>query len=86
MLFYLIEIATGDKKVAGKAVYEFETLNEAIAAFHTNMGKAMKSDLYDSDLLIVSNSLGGIYKNESYKKPVPEPEEPIQEPIKEEEK
>lgn len=74
MLYYLIEISTGDKKVAGKAVYEYQTLNEAIAAFHTNIGKAMKSELYDSDLLIVANSLGGIYKNESYIKPVPEEE------------
>lgn len=70
MKYYVFEVATGDPKIAGKSVYEYNTLNEAVATFHSKLGTAMKSDLYDSDLVMVINSEGGIHKTEKYVKPV----------------
>lgn len=70
-MFYLIEIAKGDSKIEGKAVYEYQTENEAIASFHSKMGSAMKSDLYDSELLLVIDSNGTVVKREKYSKPIP---------------
>lgn len=33
MKYYVIEIATGDSKIAGKAIYEYATKNEALASY-----------------------------------------------------
>lgn len=70
-MFYLIEIATGDVKVAGKGVYEYATENEAVASFHSKMGSAMKSDLFDSELLMVIDDNGTVIKREKYVKFIP---------------
>lgn len=64
--YYVIEIATGDSKIAGKSIYEYNTLNEALASFHKKLGTAMSSDLYEKDLVMVINSEGGIHASESY--------------------
>lgn len=66
MKFYLIEISEGDQKIEGKAIYEYATLNEAVANFHSKLGSAMKSNLYTSELVMVINSDGGIHKSEKY--------------------
>lgn len=66
MKYYVIEIATGDSKIEGKGIYEYPTLNEALAAYHSKMGIAMKSDLYKSDLIMVVNSAGGVHVSDSY--------------------
>lgn len=66
--FYLIEIATGDEQIAGKGVYEYATKNEAVAAFHSKLGSAMKSDLFTSDLLMVVDSTGQWYEQQYYTK------------------
>lgn len=63
MKFYLIEVSTGDPKIAGKAIYEYATLKEAEAVFHSKMGAAMKSDLFATELLCVINGVGGVYPN-----------------------
>lgn len=68
MKYYLIEISTGDAKVAGKGIYEFDTLQQAVANFHSKLGTAMKSDLYDSDQLMVIDSNNNVVKAETYKK------------------
>lgn len=68
MKFYLIEITKGDEKVAGKSIYEYDTVDEAVANFHTKLGTAMKSELYTSELVMVINSDGGIHKSEKYDK------------------
>lgn len=78
-MFYVIEIATGDSKIAGKSVYEYATEVEAVASFHSKMGSAMKSDLFDSELLLVIDSTGKVIKREQYTKYVPE--EPTEETI-----
>lgn len=67
-MFYLIEIATGDSKIAGKAVYSYETENEAVANFHSKMGQAMKSDLFNTELCVVIDEDGKVIKREKYVK------------------
>ena len=68
--FYLVEIATGDEKIAGKSIYEYETKNEAIASFHTKLGQAMKSELFETDLLMVIDSEGNWFEQRYYNKNV----------------
>jgi len=66
MIYFVVEIATGDAKIAGKSIYEYATLKEAMASFHKRLGTAMSSDLYTSDLVMVINSAGGVHANELY--------------------
>lgn len=73
MKYYVIEISTGDSKIAGKAIYEYATRNEAIASFHKKLGVAMSSDLYETDLVMVINGAGGVEKSELYSAIEPEP-------------
>lgn len=69
-MYYLIEISDGDSKIAGKGVYEYATLDDAVANFHSKLGAAMKSELFISELVMVIDSNGGIYKSEKYEKAV----------------
>ncbi len=68
-MFYIIEISTGDAKIAGKAIYEYATLDEAVATFHSKLGTAMKSDLYESELIVVIDGEGQALRSEKYTKP-----------------
>ena len=72
MKFYVIEISEGDSKIKGKSIYEYSTLNEALANFHSKLGTAMKSDLYTSEQIFVINSQNGIHAQEIYVKDVVE--------------
>jgi len=73
--FYLVEIATGDSKIAGKGIYEYSTEKEAIANFHKKLGVAMGSDLYTSDLIMVIAENGRVVKKEKYVAEIVEAEE-----------
>lgn len=66
MKYYLIEISTGNKKIQAKAVYEYVTLNEAKANFHQKLGNAMKSELYQSEQIMIITSDNGIIMSEKY--------------------
>lgn len=66
MKYYVLEIADGDSKVAGKAVYEYETKDKAIASYHKKIGTAMDSELYTSHLCMVVDSNGNIWGNNTY--------------------
>lgn len=84
-MFYIIEVSTGDSKIAGKAIYERDTLEQAVALFHKKMGTAMDSELYTGELCVVMDSHGAVYRSEEYVasvQPVTEPvvEEPVEEP------
>lgn len=68
MMYYVIEIATGDDKIKGKSIYEYATEHEAVATFHSKLGTAMKSALYESDLIMVIDSDGKVIKREKYAK------------------
>ena len=78
MKFYLIEITGENTGKVSKAIYEYNTLNEAVANFHSKLGAAMKSELYNSELVMVINSEGGVHMSEKYTKPIPA-EEPVAE-------
>ena len=64
-MFYVIEISTGDPSIAGKAIYEHATLTEATAVFHQKLSTALKSDMYESELVMVIDQ-GGIVLNHEY--------------------
>lgn len=66
MKFYVIEISTGAASISGKAIYEYASEHEAVATFHQKLGTAMKSDLYESELLIVVDADGKVVKREKY--------------------
>ena len=67
-MFYVIEIATGDAKITGKGIYSYETEHDAVATFHSKLGTAMKSDLYETDLIMVIDAEGKVIKREKYVK------------------
>lgn len=75
--YFLIEITEGDSKIAGYAVYKYETRNEAIAAFHQKMGVAMKSDLYTREQLLVIDESNSVIKSEIFIRVVAKEEEEI---------
>lgn len=68
MKFFVVEIATGDAKIAGKGVYEYATETEAVANFHAKLGTVMKSELYKSDLVMVVTEVGGLLKREYFER------------------
>lgn len=84
MKYYVVEIAEGDKKIAGKGIYEFESRTEAIATFHSKLGVAMKSDLYTSEQILVVNSANGIEAQEVFIREVSVEEPVVEEPVVEE--
>lgn len=65
MEYYLIEISKGDKKIAGVSIYTYTERNDAIAAYHTKLGQAMKSELFEREQLLVINSANGIEAGET---------------------
>ena len=50
-MFYLLEVTTTDK--VSKAVYQYDTLNEAKANFHSKLGSQMKSASCLAELVMV---------------------------------
>lgn len=67
MKYYVLEIASGDAKIAGSAVYTYDDEYSAVSSFHKKMGTAMASELYTSELVMVINSVGGVIKSEYWK-------------------
>lgn len=70
-MFYLLEVTTTDK--VSKAVYQYDTLNEAKANFHSKLGSQMKSAFCLAELVMVIDEYGAVYASERYTKPA-EPE------------
>lgn len=68
-MFYLIEVAEGDKAIAGKAIYQYETEQQAVAAWHDKLGTAGRSDLYTHSVCAVMDEHGAIYRSEEVVKP-----------------
>ena len=66
-MYYVIQISTGDEKVAGKAIYEYDTEKAAVAAFHKKLGTAMDSELYTSSIVMVINESGFPIQSECYR-------------------
>lgn len=71
MKYYVVEIATGDSKVSGKGIYEYDSEQKAVSTYHKKIGSAMDSDLYDTHLIEVIDSYGTqIQKPHFYQKPI----------------
>lgn len=70
MKFYVIEISEGDSKIKGKSIYEYATLDEAIATYHSKMASAMRSELFTSEQILVINSDNGVHISDKFVKPV----------------
>lgn len=70
-MFYVIEISNGDPKIEGKAIYQYDTIEAAVGAFHSKLGAAMKSDLYETELVLVIGADGEVMRSEKYTKPAP---------------
>lgn len=69
MKYYLIDIETyNDGTKGSKAIYEYDTEDEAIANFHSKMGVVMKNVKCATVLCIVINSVGGVYANENWER------------------
>lgn len=66
MQYQVIEIAEGDARVAGSAIYKPTIKKAAIAQFHKKLGTAMNSDLYTRDLVMVIDRNGRVVKREVY--------------------
>lgn len=76
-MHYVIEIATGDKAIAGFGIYPKETEKEAEALYHRKLSTAMLSPLYRSDLVLVIDEEGTVkhrrpFVNEDYVETIPE--------------
>ena len=67
MGFYVIEIANyNDGTAESKGIYSYATQEEAIATFHSKMGGAMKNTKYESELLMVIRTDGGVIRSEKW--------------------
>lgn len=81
MRYYVIAIqynrvAEAENRTAPKA---YNTLDEAVAEFHRQMGADMKNDTLGWTLCIVTDSNGFIHRKERWTRPVEIVEEVIEE-------
>lgn len=67
-MYYVIEVATGDSKIAGKAIYEYATYNEAVATFHQKMATSMKSEMYTTELVMVVDKYGTVIERKRFER------------------
>lgn len=73
MKFYVIEITTYmDGTAESKGMYAYQTLDEAVASFHSKMGGWMKNANCASELVMVVDSNGTCHKNERWERAVSE--------------
>lgn len=70
MKYYVVEIAEGDSKIAGKAVYEYTDIDAAEASYHQKIATAMGSELYTSHNCFVLDSEGNTDFAHTYKRKV----------------
>lgn len=68
MRFYLVSIQHNMEKDAENRTVPkaYDTLDEAVAEFHTQMGKDMNNASLDWAVHMVINSEGGIHRNEKW--------------------
>ena len=64
-MFYLIEISTyNDSTPIAKAIYSYETHDEALAAFYGKMRGALVNSSYQSELCMIINERGSVQRYE----------------------
>jgi len=67
--FYLIEITKYvDNTPDAKAIYSYDSQDEAVANFHTKLGGAMKNANYAFELCHVINDYGVVIKTETFER------------------
>lgn len=68
-MFYLIEVTNYNNDTAeSKAIYSYQTEDEAVSKWHTKMGGAMSNETYDTELLIVVNSVGAVIRSDYWQR------------------
>lgn len=73
MKYYVIDIETyNDGTSPNKAIYEYDTSDEAVASFHSRMGSAMKNPNVDTVLVSAINAEGALCDQSYWKRPVEE--------------
>ena len=100
MKYYVVEVTNNgqllkgekDGKVieyGGVSINGYDTLNDAIASFHGKLSTNMKSNLCETELVMVIDEDGAVYKSEKvvgkyveYVEPIAE-EKPIEEEVEE---
>lgn len=68
-MYHVIEITEGDKAIAGKGIYTYDSLEKATAAWHDKLGTAGRSDLYTHSVCAIMDDHGAIYRSEEVVKP-----------------
>ncbi len=68
-MYYLIEITTKENDTE-KAIYQYETRDEAIAMFHQKLGGAMKNADYLAEMLMVIDDCGAIQIYDYWQRPI----------------
>lgn len=64
-MYYLVEITTYVNSTPDAyAVYAHDSMDGAVAAFHQKMSGAMRNENYASELCIVIDGMGDMYKKE----------------------
>lgn len=69
-MYFLIEITTTN--TTAKAIYSYETKNEALANFHSKLGSQMKNASCNAELVMVIDDNGAVHASEKYDRPVTE--------------
>ena len=72
-MYFVIEITTTDS--IAKGVYQYDTLDAAIANFHSKLGSWMKNETCQAELVMVIDDAGAVYRSEKYTKPAAPAEE-----------
>ena len=66
-MFYLVEITTYVNSTPDAyAVYSYDSMDGAVAAFHQKMSGAMRNENYASELCIVIDSFGATRRSEHW--------------------
>lgn len=67
-MYFVIEITTTGS--IAKGVYQYDTLDAAIANFHSKLGSWMKNETCQAELVMVIDDAGAVYRTEKYTKPI----------------
>lgn len=70
MLFMIIIQKFLDETPTVKALYEYNTLDEAKSALYSTMASSMANDNIKSVLCEIINDIGGVVKTEMWERPV----------------
>lgn len=68
-MFYLIEVTSYNNGTEeAKAIYSYQTEDEAVAKWHSKMGGAMSNETYETELLIVVDSVGTVIRSDYWQR------------------